>query len=411
MLRLPKALPAALQLPKPKSQPKPLKPGSPPHDLEALKAQPFSTIFVSGAISTGCTAVELRKYLQAYDRQIVELQLSSPYLNHFAVFYAAWGNHFEILELLLEYGADPNMKGCAKMTLLELTIIWSHWTKNNVDKTVALLLSHGASARCIPKELWVDYIKSPMTLACSITKWQPSAEVTDWSSIYSPSMIATPASGDEDRSAIHVKNDVAAMLKGFRQEDPVDTADQWTNALHRLALEKTLNLTIRYLLNRADQLKPPTTRLRKVAALYGCPRLLRMPYHLIGQDHALDVVMNKIVACRALNRRNPLVLAFAGMSGHGKTELATQLGFLLGTPLLHIDVSKVHSIQDLFGHGLGYEGGGDGNQLNNFLSSHDKQRCVIFLDEFDKTQQEVRQSLLTVLERGMYCQSEKCRLY
>jgi ATP-dependent Clp protease ATP-binding subunit ClpA len=165
-----------------------------------------------------------------------------------------------------------------------------------------------------------------------------------------------------------------------------------------------LNLTIRYLLNRADQLKPPTTRLRKLAALYGCPRLLRMPYHLIGQDHALDVVMNKILASRALNRKTPLVLAFAGMSGHGKTELATQLGFLLGTPLLNVDVSKVHSIQDLFGHGRGYQGGENGNQLNNFLASHDKQRCVVFLDEFDKTQQQVRESLLTILERGMYCE-------
>jgi len=144
-------------------------------------------------------------------------------------------------------------------------------------------------------------------------------------------------------------------------------------------------------------------RLRKLAALYGCPRLLRMPYRLIGQDHALDVVRNKILATRGLNRKTPVVLAFAGMSGHGKTELATQLGSLLGTSLLNVDVSKVHSIQDFFGHGRGYQGGLDGNQLNNFLASHDKQRCVIFLDEFDKTQQQVRESLLTVLDSGMYC--------
>ena len=404
MLRLPKALPAALQLPKL---------GSAVYDLDALKSKPFSIIYIAGAISTGCTAAELRKYLQAFDRAEVEDKLSSTrrIVNHSVTFYAAWGNHFDIFELLLEYGANPNMKGYAKMTLLEITIIWSYWTKKNVDKLVALLLSHGASSSCIPKELWVDYIKHPTTLAGSITKWQPSEEVTDWSSIYSPSINATPSSGEEDKSVMYVKNDVTAMLKGFRLEDPHDPAHQWTNALHRLALEKTLNLTIRYLLNRADQLKLPTTRLRKLAALYGCPRLLRMPYHLIGQDHALEIVMNKILASRALSRRTPLVLAFAGMSGHGKTELATQLGYLLGTSLLNVDVSKVYSIQDLFGHGRGYQGGLDGNQLNNFLASHDKQRCVIFLDEFDKTQLQVRESLLTVLERGTFSNRVRWLLY
>jgi len=108
MLRLPKALPSPLQLPKL---------GSEIYDLEALKSKPFSIIYIAGAISTGCTAAELRKYLQAFDRADVEDKLSSTrrIVNHSVTFYAAWGNHFDILELLLEYGANPNMKGYAKM--------------------------------------------------------------------------------------------------------------------------------------------------------------------------------------------------------------------------------------------------------------------------------------------------------
>jgi len=68
MLRLPKALPTPLQLPKL---------GSEVYDLEALKSKPFSIIYIAGAISTGCTAADLRKYLQAFDRAEVEDKLSS----------------------------------------------------------------------------------------------------------------------------------------------------------------------------------------------------------------------------------------------------------------------------------------------------------------------------------------------
>jgi len=50
---------------------------------------------------------------------------------------------------------------------------------------------------------------------------------------------------------------------------------------------------------------------------------------------------------------------------------------------------------------LGYEGAQKGSILNNFLSSHDKKRCVVFLDEFDKTDQKVREALLTMLDTGV----------
>jgi len=119
MLRLPKTLPTPLQLPGL---------GSEVHDLETLKFKPFSTFYIASAISTGCTAADLRKYLQAFDRNDVEYKLSSPnaIFNSSVTLHAAWGNHFDILELLLEYGANPNLKGFEKMTLLELTIIWSY---------------------------------------------------------------------------------------------------------------------------------------------------------------------------------------------------------------------------------------------------------------------------------------------
>ncbi|KAF2806916.1 uncharacterized protein BDZ99DRAFT_465668 [Mytilinidion resinicola] len=57
---------------------------------------------------------------------------------------------------------------------------------------------------------------------------------------------------------------------------------------------------------------------------------------------------------------------------------------------------------DLFGTRNGYIGSEGGSSLNNFLASNSGQRSVVFLDEFDKTAQEVRTSLLTVCESGKY---------
>lgn len=110
--------------------------------------------------------------------------------------------------------------------------------------------------------------------------------------------------------------------------------------------------------------------------------------------------MNKILAYDTMNRRRPLVLTFAGLSGHGKTELATSLGTLLGTDMCSIDMSKIETPMSFFGAAAPYDGHRGGSPLNNYLSGHTAERCVVFLDEFDKTRQEVRQSLLTILDTG-----------
>jgi ATP-dependent Clp protease ATP-binding subunit ClpA len=110
--------------------------------------------------------------------------------------------------------------------------------------------------------------------------------------------------------------------------------------------------------------------------------------------------MNKMLAYDAMNRRRPLVLAFAGLSGHGKTELATILGNLLATDICNIDMSKIKTSFSLLGGAAPYDNFKKGSPLNNYLARHTSERCVVFLDEFDKTSQEVRQSLLTILDSG-----------
>ena len=101
-----------------------------------------------------------------------------------------------------------------------------------------------------------------------------------------------------------------------------------------------------------------------------------------------------------MNRKRPLVLASAGLSGHGKTELATQTGHLLASDICYIDTSKIRNLMSLFGAPAPYSGHQDDSPLNNYLASPNRKRCVVFLNEFDKTQTEVRESLLTILDTG-----------
>jgi ATP-dependent Clp protease ATP-binding subunit ClpA len=186
----------------------------------------------------------------------------------------------------------------------------------------------------------------------------------------------------------------------YSKDASVHPMAMWAKKSHRVVLEETVNLTIRYTLHRASLMKPATKRKRQLASLLGCPRILHLPFHIVGQDQTLDIVMNKMLAYDAMNRRRPLVLAFAGLSGHGKTELATILGNLLATDICNIDMSKIKTSFSLLGGAAPYDNFKEGSPLNNYLARHTSERCVVFLDEFDKTSQEVRQSLLTILDSG-----------
>ncbi|KAG9761526.1 P-loop containing nucleoside triphosphate hydrolase protein, partial [Aureobasidium melanogenum] len=312
----------------------------------------FTPKTVAAAISKGCSRDNLKEYLQSYERETIERQIPDDiHGRHPVIFHAAKRNAFDIVELLLEYGANPQAKDPSNIPLLAATVMWTKWTCKNVDRIIALLLSYGADPHCVPEYMWSTYIKTP--------------------------------------------------TKEYSKDNHVHPLAAWVKKQHRLVLVETLNLTIRYHLNRASLTKLATSRQRQLARLIGCPRILHLPFHIVGQDHTLEVVMNKILAYDAMNRKRPLVLAFAGLSGHGKTELATSLGSLLGTDICNVDMSKTHHVMSLFGAAAPYYGSDEGSPLNNYLASHTGEKCVVFLDEFDKTTKEVRESLLTILDTGV----------
>ena len=123
---------------------------------------------------------------------------------------------------------------------------------------------------------------------------------------------------------------------------------------------------------------------------------------MIGQHPAAKLVMDNVYAHIALKTPRPLLLAFCGLSGHGKTELAKQMGSLLSLPLCEIDCAQAKNESALLGSVCGYRSNEYGSPLNNFLTTNTDQRCVVFLDEFDKTENDVREALLKVMDTGEF---------
>jgi MoxR-like ATPase len=96
----------------------------------------------------------------------------------------------------------------------------------------------------------------------------------------------------------------------------------------------------------------------------------------------------------------PLVLLFAGPSGHGKTELARNLGRLLSLELHSVDCTNLSHETDLFGPWFPFVGSSNGSAVNNYLASNNGQRCIIFMNEFEKTTEEVQRALLVPFQNG-----------
>ena len=120
---------------------------------------------------------------------------------------------------------------------------------------------------------------------------------------------------------------------------------------------------------------------------------MKLTYHIIGQLPVLHDMQQRIANQLDSNQESPdpFVMLFAGPPGHGKTELAGQLRDLLCVKHISISCAQIMSDTQLLRSS-------DGSQLNNPLSHRRGECSVVFLDEFDKTTQEVCDSLLAIME-------------
>lgn len=275
------------------------------------------------------------------------------------LFFAAERNSPEIVRILCHAGAKPDHSislcghAVSTLPLLPYTILSAENTLADTTETVIALLAMGASPHDVPKDMWQDYLKAP-------TKHKP------------------------------------------KQLGDSDLHETWCTTEIREALCRTLNLLQRYSLWKAAQIERPTAREIQVAQVHKFMPLFEAPYYIFGQQLATTQVLQRISSRLLFNSEKPLVLFFTGLSGHGKTELARRMGGLLSLELIVVDCTMMKVDSDLLGPWPGFQGSGMGSQLNNHLAEWDGKRTIVFLDEFDKTTNDVRKAMLLLFESGSY---------
>lgn len=135
--------------------------------------------------------------------------------------------------------------------------------------------------------------------------------------------------------------------------------------------------------------------------------------HLIGQDYAVEKVVNSIKRAKAgiSGIQRPISsFLFVGPTGVGKTELATKLAeSMFGTEeaLIRVDMSELmegHSVSKLVGSPPGYVGHDTGGQLTAKVRRNPY--SVVLFDEIEKASPEVLNILLQVLDTGVLTDSK-----
>ena len=324
---------------------------SPDASLAASRGIIFDPAIIAKALMQGCSREAIRSYINSFHRQTVTSNIDAIVKDSRLLAYAVNSNSAEMVQLLLDYGASIDFVDWKGIPLLARAVMQTKWTVRDTTEVVKVLLTNGADPNVIPKDMWKNYIEQPLPITLLSVEKVPAAET-------------------------------------------------WCKPNHRIVLAEALYLTQRYLLWRASHIGRTTTRKKQAGSIHHIQLLSGLPSMIIGQHHACKLVSDAIFSKIIFPTFKPLVLAFAGPSGHGKTELAKQMGDLIKVPKLEIDCAQTRNEFALLGSSIGYYANEGGSQLNNFLTDNAGNRCVVFLDEFDKTTPEVREALLKVMDSG-----------
>jgi ATP-dependent Clp protease ATP-binding subunit ClpA len=125
---------------------------------------------------------------------------------------------------------------------------------------------------------------------------------------------------------------------------------------------------------------------------------------VFGQEPAIEALAAAIKMSRSgLGRPDKPIgsFLFSGPTGVGKTEVAKQLGFILGIELIRFDMSEYmerHAVSRLIGAPPGYVGFDQGGLLTEAITK--KPHAVLLLDEIEKAHPDIFNILLQVMDHG-----------
>ena len=320
--------------------------------------QPWSTELLEWALQNDTSFEDIKDWITSFPKERVEEDLHGmeTQFNPKSMLQHAIGrNCSKCVELLVSYGCNPDFRMTEDNVPLLACAIGQPWIHlRNGTEVVRTLLSLGASPLVIPSDMYQDIMRKP-----------------------------TP-------------------------EYPYDVIPSqeaaWCTPAYRRVLAKSLNLTMRYLLNVASRQGAHNQKQVQIAKYYNMQRLFTLPSHLIGQQYASKQILTRLwsryCTTHQINQGKSLVFLFCGSYGHGKTELARNFGNLLNVKFKHLDATKWKYEWDVFGSSQGFVNHTEGSALNNFLDDNSGVRSLVFIDEFCRTWNAVYNTFLEVLDTG-----------